>query len=86
MRRHKGTVLLIVMLWFAAAAVVSAEPVTIELWGWTPGSVTGDKLAELIEDFNASQDEVRVVLAGETGIDKLIVAYTAARLPTSHST
>lgn len=81
MRRHKGTVLLIVMLWFAAAAVVSAEPVTIELWGWTPGSVTGDKLAELIEDFNASQDEVRVVLAGETGIDKLIVAYAGGAAP-----
>lgn len=60
----------------------AAAPIEIELWGWAPGSVTGDKLVELIEEYNNSQDRVRVVMTKPyEGLENLIVAYAAGAAP-----
>lgn len=73
------TVLLVLLL---SNCLVCAGRVQIELWGWTPGSLTGDMLARLIDEFNSSQSEVEVVVSQQqSGFDKFLVAYAAGTAP-----
>lgn len=83
MKRCHGRVLItagLLVLLFAVSTV--AAPVEIELWGWLPGDATGNVLAEIVDEFNTSQNEVHVTVSqAQGGFDKWLVAYAAGVAP-----
>ena len=71
-------------LWLAASAPAAAEPVQIQWWH-AMGGALGERVDELVKNFNASQQKYVVVAVNKGNYDEVIngtiAAYRAKRAP-----
>ncbi|MET3181864.1 UNVERIFIED_ORG: sn-glycerol 3-phosphate transport system substrate-binding protein [Variovorax guangxiensis] len=72
------------MLWLGANAPAAAEPVQIQWWH-AMGGTLGERVDELVKNFNASQQKYVVVAVNKGNYDEVIngtiAAYRAKRAP-----
>lgn len=63
------------------AGLAGAAQVELRLWGWGPGSPTGNALAQIIEEFHATHPNIRVTIEQAQNEEKFLIAYATGVAP-----